>query len=137
MVINNGSKNNKLIFLERENVYIITKDFHFSASHELKKLPENHQCYRLHGHNYILKIELQSKDLDTYDFVLDYGKLSKIKIYIDENFDHRHLNDVMENNNPTAELIAKHFYDLFKPDFPQISAIHISETPKTWAVYRE
>ena len=72
MVTNNGSKNNKLIFLERENVYIITKDFHFSASHELKKLPENHQCYRLHGHNYILKIELQSKDLDTYDFVLDY-----------------------------------------------------------------
>ena len=43
----------------------------------------------------------------------------------------------MENNNPTAELIAKHFYDLFKPYFPQISAIHISETPKTWAVYRE
>jgi 6-pyruvoyltetrahydropterin/6-carboxytetrahydropterin synthase len=43
----------------------------------------------------------------------------------------------MKNNNPTAELIAKHFYDLFKPDFPQISAIHISETPKTWAVYRE
>jgi 6-pyruvoyltetrahydropterin/6-carboxytetrahydropterin synthase len=137
MVTNNGSKNNKLIFLERENVYIITKDFHFSASHELKKLPENHQCYRLHGHNYILKVELQSKDLDTYDFVLDYGALSKIKIYIDENFDHRHLNDVMENNNPTAELIAKHFYDLFKPDFLQISAIHISETPKTWAVYRE
>ena len=72
-------------------MYIITKEFHFSASHELKKLPENHQCYRLHGHNYILKVELQSKDLDNYDFVLDYGELSNIKIYIDKNFDHKSL----------------------------------------------
>ena len=129
--------NNLILFIERTNVYIITKEFHFSASHELKKLPETHQCYRLHGHNYILKVELQSEDLDSYDFVLDYGLLTKVKTYIDERFDHRHLNDVLETNNPTAELMAKHFFDLFKPDFSQISAIHVSETPKTWAIYRK
>jgi len=47
------------------------------------------------------------------------------------------LNDVMENVNPTAELIAKYFYDLFIKDYPKIVAIHVSETPKTWATYRK
>ena len=71
-------------------MYTITKEFHFSASHELKNLPEDHQCYRLHGHNYIIKVELQSEELNEYDFVQDYGELKKIKIHIDEKFDHRH-----------------------------------------------
>ena len=118
-------------------MYTFTKEFHFSASHELKNLPEDHQCYRLHGHNYIIKVELESEDLNEYDFVQDYGELSKIKKHIDDKFDHRHLNDVMENVNPTAELIAKYFYDLFIKDYPKIVAIHVSETPKTWATYRK
>ena len=117
-------------------MYTITKEFHFSASHELKNLPENHQFFRLHGHNYIVKVELQSDDLNEYDFVQDYGELSKIKKYIDDNFDHRHLNEVMDHVNPTAELIAKYLYDLFINEYPKIVAIHVSETPKTWAVYR-
>lgn len=38
--------------------YEITKEFHFSASHQLDYLPEGHQCKRLHGHNYIVKVTL-------------------------------------------------------------------------------
>jgi len=118
-------------------MFTITKEFHFSASHELKKLPEDHQCFRLHGHNYIVKVELESGELNEHDFVQDYGELYKIKKYIDEKFDHRHLNEVMNNDNPTAELIAKFFYDKFIDQYPKIEAIHVSETPKTWAIYRK
>jgi 6-pyruvoyltetrahydropterin/6-carboxytetrahydropterin synthase len=118
-------------------MFTITKEFHFSASHELKKLPEDHQCFRLHGHNYIVKVELESGELNEHDFVQDYGELYKIKKYIDEKFDHRHLNEVMNNDNPTAELIAKFFYDKFIDQYPKIVAIHVSETPKTWAIYRK
>ena len=42
----------------------------------------------------------------------------------------------MDHVNPTAELIAKYLYDLFINEYPKIVAIHVSETPKTWAVYR-
>ena len=31
----------------------------------------------------------------------------------------------------------KYFYDLFIKDYPKIVAIHVSETPKTWATYRK
>lgn len=39
-------------------MFRITKEFHFSASHQLTGLPEDHQCARLHGHNYIVEVEL-------------------------------------------------------------------------------
>ena len=117
-------------------MFSITKEFAFSASHTLSLLPDEHQCARLHGHNYIVKIELHSNDLDDVGFVTDYGDLSPLKKYIDEKFDHRDLNQVMKHPNPTAELIAKYFYDWCLQLFPNTAAIHVSETPKTWATYR-
>ena len=36
----------------------------------------------------------------------------------------------MENVNPTTELMAKYFYDLFIKDYPQNSCNTYSETPK-------
>ena len=56
--------------------YRITKEFHFSASHQLKGLPETHQCARLHGHNYIVKVELSSTTLNDHGFVRDYNELA-------------------------------------------------------------
>ena len=37
----------------------------------------------------------------------------------------------------TAENIAKFFYEKFKPLFPMLSMVRVSETPKTWAEYFE
>ena len=45
-------------------MYRITKEFHFSASHQLSHLPDDHQCARLHGHNYIVVVELASASLN-------------------------------------------------------------------------
>lgn len=35
-------------------MFRITKEYHFSASHRLAHLPDDHQCARLHGHNYVV-----------------------------------------------------------------------------------
>ena len=45
-------------------MYRISKEFHFSASHQLIGLPEDHQCARLHGHNYIVVVELTAEDAE-------------------------------------------------------------------------
>lgn len=117
-------------------MYRITKEFHFSASHQLSHLPSDHQCARLHGHNYIVVVELSAGELDENGFVRDYHELQPLKRYIDEAFDHRHLNDVFGHNRVTSEYLAKHFYDWCKERLPQTSAVRVSETPKTWAEYR-
>ena len=117
-------------------MYRIAKQFHFSSSHILKRLPDTHPCSRMHGHNYIVEVELQSKTLNAVGFVRDYHELSALKIYIDEKIDHRHLNDVLGDDCVTAEHMAKHFYDWCKARWPETTAVKVSETPRSWAEYR-
>ena len=117
-------------------MYRITKEFHFSASHQLCGLPEDHPCARLHGHNYIAEVELSGEELDANGFVVDYRELAPLKQWIDEALDHWHLNEVFGHDKVTSEFLAKTVYDFCKAHWPQTSAVRVSETPKTWAEYR-
>lgn len=117
-------------------MYKIEKEYHFSASHILPQLPPDHACSRLHGHNYVAIVELQSDTLNQHGFVRDYNELNDLKTYIDDTLDHRHLNDILGDDNVTAELIAKHLYDWCAARWPEVTAVRIKETPKTMAEYR-
>ncbi|WED22193.1 6-carboxytetrahydropterin synthase QueD [Vibrio sp. JC009] len=117
-------------------MYRIRKSFQFCASHQLQGLPEDHPCTRLHGHNYEVIVELASETLNSTGFVRDYRELSPLKEYIDNNLDHQHLNDVLGADNTTAERIAKHLYTWCSERWPEVCAVAVSETPKTWAEYR-
>ncbi len=117
-------------------MYTITKEFHFSASHQLCALPGDHPCARLHGHNYIAEVELRAEALDENGFVLDYRALDPLKRWIDDTLDHRHLNEVFGHDGVTSEVLAKAIFDWARARWEQVSAVRISETPKTWAEYR-
>lgn len=114
----------------------ISKDFTFSASHQLDGLPADHQCARLHGHNYTLRITISGHVIEP-GFVIDYGELAFIKQHVDEQLDHRHLNDVFDFN-PTAENMAGWLADWVairlreRTNITNITA-SLSETGKTWA----
>lgn len=113
---------------------IISKEFHFSAAHQLHGLHEGHQCGRLHGHNYILRVFLKG-EVNKIGFVQDYGELNKIKKYVDDILDHRNLNDIFPLHNTTVENMTKILFDYFKIDYPLLFAIEMSETPKTLCRY--
>jgi len=119
--------------------FTIEKDFAFSASHQLGGLPEDHQCARLHGHNYVVRVRLHSPLLDDTGFVLDYGDLKPFQRWLDEALDHRHLNDVLDLPNPTAEYMARFLAGtvIWACDIPGTISVSVgvSETPKTWAWY--
>ncbi len=117
-------------------MFTIQKQFSFSASHQLDGLSPEHQCSRLHGHNYIVELVLQAEELDENGFVVDYLDLKPFKEYIDNTLDHRHLNEVLPFQT-SAENLAKFLYDWAKARWSQVSAVRVSETPKTWAEYRE
>lgn len=118
-------------------MYRIWKHYRFSASHQLQGLPPDHQCSRLHGHNYLVEVELASPELNEVGFVRDFGELTPVKAYIDNSWDHRHLNDVLPFN-PTAENMAAHIFDLCHVVFgwPEVSAVRVQETETSWAEYR-
>ena len=111
-------------------MYTISKKFHFSASHYLMKLPEDHPCSKIHGHNYVVKVECRNAKLNDVGFIIDYRELQPIKDWIDNNIDHKHLNDIFEFN-PTAENMAEYFYYTFHSLIWQVTAVEVSETDKT------
>jgi len=121
----------------RENMsFRIAKRFNFSASHTIGGLPPSHPCSRLHGHNYVVEVELLSENLDHVGFVRDYHELAELKKFIDRTVDHRHLNEVLGHDRTTAEEISKWLFDWCKLRWPEVSAVRVSETPNTWAEYK-
>jgi len=117
-------------------MFVISKTFKFSASHQLSNLPPEHQCSRLHGHNYTVEVVLAADTLDERSFVVDYADLDPLKSFIDQYLDHRHLNDVMESQT-SAENIARWLFEKSRGWFPETVAVRVSETPSTWAEFRD
>lgn len=117
-------------------MYKISKRFDFSASHQIGGLPEGHPCANLHGHNYVVEVELSAKALDKVGFVRDYHELRPLKDFIDVTLDHKHINDVLGHDRTTSEVLAKWLYDWCKDRWPETSCVRVSETPRTWAEFR-
>ena len=121
-------------------MWTITKEFTFSASHQLTGLKEGHPCMRLHGHNYRVRIMLRGYLLDAADMVFDYGELDWFGEWIKQRVDHQHLNDLFEST--TAESLARIFFNMFNaadgmPGRQYLYSVAVSETPKTWATYMD
>lgn len=117
-------------------MYRISKEFHFSASHQLHNLEADHPCGRVHGHNYIVRVTIVSETVNDVGFVIDYNDLKPFGRWLDETLDHRHLNDVLDGQ-PSAENMARRLTEIAEemldlPDDAMI-CIAVSETPKTWA----
>jgi 6-pyruvoyltetrahydropterin/6-carboxytetrahydropterin synthase len=112
--------------------YSITKRVEFAASHRLLKLSADHQCSRLHGHNYVVEVTASSYQLDDTGFVLDFGVISKL---IKTKFDHQDLNERMREN-PTAENLAmcigkmvfKHIFDIGEEGTVWVDKVTVWET---------
>lgn len=120
--------------------YRIAKAFTFAASHKLSGLPEGHKCGRLHGHNYVVEVEL-SGPLDVNGMVFDYGLLAPFEDHLRQTYDHRDLTEIMVPLNPTAEGLALRLYVdaidyLELPPNVTVAAVRVHETTRTVAEYR-
>lgn len=64
-------------------------------------------CQRLHGHNWLIEVEIATDELDDNGMVCDF-KVAKtiLKKYVHDVLDHTVLNDTFDFN-PTAENISK------------------------------
>ena len=119
--------------------FTISKDFEFSASHELSFLPEAHKCARNHGHNYVVTLTLTAGQLDEFGFVTDFGDLAPFGDYLKSALDHRLINDQVDFH-PTCELLAYHlgrwFIDNVEPGIHgQLVSVRVAETRLSSALW--
>ena len=125
-------------------VYEISKDFMFSAAHQIRFHPG--KCERLHGHNWRIRLHARASTLNKLSMVVDFADLQRIVAEIGARFDHRNVNEVppFDEVNTTAENIARFFYDEANRKIAEIegervrvSKVEVWENEGSLAVYRE
>jgi len=94
----------------------------------------------LHGHDWNVIACLRGAELDDDGLVCDFHTIEDHLHSITARFNSRNLNETppFDRVNPTAELVAKHFYDELAKALPSdvtLGWVKISESPGCWAVY--
>lgn len=81
--------------------YTLSKRMEISGSHQLElDYPSPHT--RLHGHNWIITVQIKGEHLDQNGMLIDFQYIKEVV----HQLDHAHANDVI-HMNPTAENIAE------------------------------
>lgn len=111
-------------------VFKLWKDFTFEAAHQLTKVPVGHQCGRLHGHSYKVRIHCSGKLDPEKDWVVDYADIAKAVRPIVDRLDHTFLNHHLEFET-TAENLAYWFCCEVSKSLPSLYAVELFETPTT------
>jgi 6-pyruvoyltetrahydropterin/6-carboxytetrahydropterin synthase len=83
----------------------------FSSGHALRGYKG--KCENVHGHNYRVQITLAGPQLDGIGLLVDFTELKRVLRGIIAVLDHQFLNnlDAFKIVNPSAENLAKYFYD--------------------------
>lgn len=61
-------------------------------------------CKFLHGHNWAFEFEFAALELDKHGFVVDFGGLGELKLWLIGMFDHAFL---INEDDPKAEILVK------------------------------
>lgn len=114
----------------------IFKEFSIEAAHWLPNVPEGHKCRRLHGHSFHIEIRVAG-DLDPQlGWVMDFADLKAAFQTIEDQLDHRCLNDIAGLENPTSENLARWIWQRLKPTMPLLSKVAVRETCTSGCIYQ-
>ncbi|MBQ8950450.1 MAG: 6-carboxytetrahydropterin synthase QueD [Eubacterium sp.] len=139
-------------------MYILTTKAKFDSAHFLKGY--DGKCANLHGHRWTVSVDVGSETLQEEGpfrgMVVDFGKLKDDLKEETDKMDHALIVETgslkpetvaaMESENfrlvyfegrPTAENLAKYFYDVMKQKGYHVIKVSVFETPENQASYTE
>lgn len=67
------------------------KDFTFEAAHRLPHVPEGHKCGRLHGHSFMVRLEITGEVDPHTGWIIDFAELKAAFKPTYERLDHHYL----------------------------------------------
>ncbi|MDA7686498.1 6-carboxytetrahydropterin synthase QueD [Pseudomonadales bacterium] len=114
----------------------IYKDFTFEAAHMLPNVPEGHQCARLHGHSFKVRLYVEGELGEKTGWIMDFTDIKTAFKPIYNQLDHYYLNDIDGLENPTSEVLVKWIWEKLKPVLPELSMIELKETCTSGCIYR-
>ena len=123
-------------------MFEVTVEQTFAAGHALRNY--HGKCENVHGHNYKVRVTIQGEHLDDTGLLVDFLEVKRGMQTVIERLDHQFINDLQPFDilNPSAENIAKYFYDELAggPNGGEartrIAEVRIWETDTAAAAYR-
>src|ERR1041384_5916538 len=103
----------------------LTKEFHFEAAHSLPNVPKGHKCARLHGHSFRVEITVKGPVDPHSGWLIDFAELKEKFKPLEDQLDHRFLNEVPGLENSTSENIARWIWQKLKPQLPILYQITV------------
>ena len=125
-------------------MYEDTVEDSFAAGHYLRNYKG--KCENPHGHNYKVRVTLAGEELDKAGLLLDFKELREVMKNVMDRLDHQMINDLEPFTalNPSAENLAKYFYDQANLKLDQVSRdrvrvknVTVYETDTTTATYSD
>jgi 6-pyruvoyltetrahydropterin/6-carboxytetrahydropterin synthase len=109
----------------------ITRTYTFEAAHRLPRVPAGHKCKRLHGHHYVLVVEVGGAIDPAKGWAMDFAEVDHVVKPLVQRLDHHLLNEVPGLENPTAETIVQ-WISARLAALPLVSLV-LNETPRSQA----
>ena len=125
-------------------MFEVTVEDSFAAGHYLRNYKG--KCENPHGHNYKVRVTLEGQDLDKAGLLLDFKDLKDVMKHVIDRLDHQMINEIepFKVLNPSAENLAKYFYDETNSRLKQttngrvhVRDVTVYETDTTTATYFE
>ncbi len=121
---------------EQPFIVELTKEFRFEAAHSLPQVPAGHKCGRMHGHSFRVEVTIRGAVDPRTGWLMDFGELKEKFGPLEEQLDHRLLNEVAGLENSTSENIARWIWVRLKREVPLLFEITVHETCTSKCVYR-
>jgi 6-pyruvoyltetrahydropterin/6-carboxytetrahydropterin synthase len=93
---------------------------------------------RIHGHTYRVELTVRAPELKPDGTLFDISLLKAILTGALEPLNYQYLNDLpdFEGINPTVEVVAKHIYDIIRPELRDYTiSVRIWESTGAFAGY--
>lgn len=122
-------------------MFYITVEDKFSSAHQLREYKG--KCENLHGHNWVVKITVKGKELDSAGMLLDFSILKKHLKEVLDYLDHQFINQLVpfDKINPSAENLCFYIYEKMREriltENPKliIERVDVWENEKSSAAY--
>ena len=139
-------------------MFYVKSEQHFDSAHFLEGY--SGKCHSIHGHRWKVVVEIKGDTLgqegDERSMLIDFNRLKQAAGDLCQKFDHALLyergslkeltkvaleeegfNLVETSFRPTAEELARYFYNALKEKGFGVNRVEVYETPKTCAIYGE
>ena len=104
----------------------IVKSISFDAAHFLDHDPDARPYARMHGHSFLMEVEIAGEPDPETGWVVDFGDVEEALKELHSALDHRLLNEVEGLERPTLENICRWVATRLQPKFSGLKAIRIS-----------